>query len=62
MTQELRKVFEKFLSDFKATYDQRFYRIIKDLKAVKGQLYKPSDLFWQGYVEALDDMKKALRM
>jgi len=62
MTQTLRQIFEKFLKEFKESYNRKILEIINDLHIAISKLYNKSDLYWQGYEKALKDMKKAIGM
>lgn len=63
MSQELRKIFETFLKDFKKTYNDKILLVVSDLRYNMFMVYKKhkDSMFMKGYIEALKDVEKVVK-
>ncbi len=63
MSQELRKVFETFLKDFKKTYNDKILSILSDLSYSinVSTSFKRHTLFCNGYIKALKDVERIVK-
>ncbi len=61
MSQELRKVFETFLKDFKESYNNKILLVLDDLRFHASRLCYKKTSHYRGYKEALKDVEKVVK-